>query len=144
MPFRKTVRVGEKIGVQEIAAELRRAGYSDKSEQSPMGSYRLLSGGIEISPGPQSYHSPESATILSPDGQVSQHQPAATEILAPTNWSRRWSRRCLMPSERSKRQVVKYDQIPKVMVNAVLAIEDRRFFEHGGVNFVRMAEAAMD
>ncbi len=44
--------------------------------------------------------------------------------------------------QRSKRQVVKYDQIPKVMVDAVLAIEDRRFFEHGGVNFVRMAEAA--
>ena len=44
--------------------------------------------------------------------------------------------------ERSKRQLVKYDQIPKVMVEAVLAIEDRRFFEHGGVNFVRMAEVA--
>ncbi len=44
--------------------------------------------------------------------------------------------------QRSKRQLVKYDQIPKVMVNAVLAIEDRRFFEHSGVNFVRMAEAA--
>src|SRR5208282_3323636 len=40
-----------------------------------------------------------------------------------------------------KRQVVKYTDIPKVMVDAVLAIEDRRFFEHGGVNFVRMFEA---
>jgi len=29
-----------------------------------------------------------------------------------------------------------------VMVNAVLAIEDRRFFQHSGVNFLRMAEAA--
>ncbi len=38
-------------------------------------------------------------------------------------------------------QLVKYDQIPKMMVDAVLAIEDRRFFQHGGVNFIRLAEA---
>ncbi|MBA3915464.1 MAG: PBP1A family penicillin-binding protein, partial [Acidobacteriales bacterium] len=42
----------------------------------------------------------------------------------------------------SKRQVVTFDQIPKVMVDAVLAIEDRRYFEHGGINFVRLGEAA--
>ena len=44
--------------------------------------------------------------------------------------------------QRSKRQVVKYNDIPPMMVQAVLAIEDRRFFEHSGVNFLRMAEAA--
>src|SRR6202040_3941172 len=43
--------------------------------------------------------------------------------------------------QRSKRQVVKYSDIPKIMVDAVLAIEDRRFFEHSGVNFLRMFEA---
>ncbi|HMK21395.1 MAG TPA: PBP1A family penicillin-binding protein, partial [Terriglobales bacterium] len=43
--------------------------------------------------------------------------------------------------QRSKRQLVKYDDIPKIMVDAVLAIEDRRFFQHGGVNFLRLAEA---
>src|SRR5581483_909972 len=43
--------------------------------------------------------------------------------------------------QRSKRQLVTYDQIPKMMVDAVLAIEDRRFFQHGGVNFLRLAEA---
>ncbi len=44
--------------------------------------------------------------------------------------------------QRAKRQLVKYDEIPKVMVDAVLAIEDRRFFQHSGVNFARMIEAA--
>ena len=39
-------------------------------------------------------------------------------------------------------ELVKYNDIPPVMVQAVLAIEDRRFFEHSGVNFLRMAEAA--
>ena len=44
--------------------------------------------------------------------------------------------------QRSKREMVKYNDIPPMMVQAVLAIEDRRFFEHSGVNFLRMAEAA--
>ena len=44
--------------------------------------------------------------------------------------------------QRSKRQLVKYDAIPKVMVQAVTSIEDRRFFQHSGVNYIRLAEAA--
>jgi len=34
--------------------------------------------------------------------------------------------------QRSKRTMVKYDNIPKVMVDAVTSIENRRFFQHGG------------
>src|SRR4029077_10052096 len=55
----QALRIGEKIEPKEIAARLRRAGYSDSAGQSLMGSYRLLDGGIEIDPGPDSYHSPE-------------------------------------------------------------------------------------
>src|SRR6202171_4283793 len=44
--------------------------------------------------------------------------------------------------QRSKRQLVKYDDIPKIIVEAVTSIEDRRFFQHSGVNFLRLAEAA--
>ena len=45
--------------------------------------------------------------------------------------------------QRSKRELVKYDGIPPVMVQAVLAIEDRSFFEHSGVNFVRFGGAVL-
>src|SRR5512138_1182852 len=47
------VRVGEKINIHEIAARLRRAGYTDSTD-SKIGSFRLLSGGIQIKPGPES------------------------------------------------------------------------------------------
>jgi len=66
----RAVRVGEKIEPKQIASELRHAGYTDKDGQSLMGSYRLLSGGIEIDPGPDSYHSPEPATIRVRAGKV--------------------------------------------------------------------------
>ncbi len=136
----ETVRLGEKIEVREIAAELRRAGYSEREGQSPMGSYKLLTGAIEINPGPQSYHSPEPATIRVTDGQVEsitgQNGDLAAYELEPELITSLFD-----AEQRSKRQVVKYDQIPKIMVDAVLAIEDRRFFQHSGVNFIRMAEA---
>ena len=58
------VQVGEKIEPKDIAAELRHAGYSDQSNgPSHMGNYRLLENAIEIKPGPDSYHSQESAVI---------------------------------------------------------------------------------
>src|ERR1700678_1466949 len=57
------VRIGEKVTISEIAAELRHAGYTDKEDESPLGSYRLHGGSLEVTPGPESYHSPESATI---------------------------------------------------------------------------------
>ncbi len=136
----RTVRVGQKIDVHEVAGELRRAGYQDRGS-SPMGTYKLISGGIQISPGPQSYHSPEPAVIRVSEGKVESITSGSNELdgyeLEPQLVT------SLFDSEqRAKRQVVTFDQIPKVMVDAVLAIEDRRFFEHSGINFVRLGEAA--
>src|SRR5271156_1483765 len=59
----QVVRVGTKLTVSEIAADLRHAGYTEKEGESPLGSFRLHGGSIEILPGPDSYHSPEAATI---------------------------------------------------------------------------------
>ncbi len=47
----RVVRDGEKIDARQIAAELRRAGYADKDGDSNLGTFRLVKGGIEITPG---------------------------------------------------------------------------------------------
>ncbi|MGB7601462.1 MAG: PBP1A family penicillin-binding protein, partial [Candidatus Sulfotelmatobacter sp.] len=136
----RTVHDGDETSAKEIATDLRRAGYTDKEGESPLGSFRLISGGIEITPGPESYHSPEAARITIHDGQVeritSQGGDLSAYELEPQLVTALFD-----AGQRSKREVVKYNDIPKVMVDAVLAIEDRRFFEHGGVNFIRMFEA---
>lgn len=41
------------------------------------------------------------------------------------------------------RQYVKYDDIPQEMVDAILATEDVRFFEHGGIDFLRLGSAVI-
>ncbi len=136
----RTVHDGDKADAKEIAALLRRAGYTEKDGESPLGTFHLLKDGIEITPGPESYHSPEEARISIHDGQVDQITSKGAALSAYELEPQLVT--ALFDSEqRSKRQVVKYADIPKVMVDATLAIEDRRFFEHSGVNFIRMFEA---
>ncbi len=138
----RMVRAGDKIEAREIAAQLRRAGYAEKDGESPLGSYRLLPDGIEIKPGPGSYHSPEPATIRIKAAQVVSIASKAGDLdayeLEPQLITALFD-----AEQRSKRQLVKYQEIPKVMVDAVLAIEDRRFFQHAGVNYIRLMEAAL-
>jgi len=139
----RVVHNGEKIEAREIAAELREAGYSDKDGQSKLGTFHQVKGGIEITPGSESYHAPEAARISIEDGQVKQISSRGTDLSA-YELEPQLVTALFDAEQRSKRQVVKYSEIPPVMVQATLAIEDRRFFEHSGVNFVRTAEAVWE
>jgi penicillin-binding protein 1B len=138
----QVVRVGSKLTVSSIAAELRHAGYSEKEGDSSLGSYRVHGGSIEVLPGPESYHSPEEATITVAEGKVSGIKSRSSGELEAYELEPQMLTSLFDAEQRSKRQLVKYDEIPKVMVEAVTAIEDRRFFQHSGVNFMRLAEAA--
>jgi penicillin-binding protein 1B len=141
----REVRPGQKLPVRLIAEELGQAGYTTQgaSKPSPMGTYRENDGGITIFPGPQSYHAEDSATIHVTDGKVDsisddKGQPLASYELEPvliTGLSE--------DVNRTKRRLITYDEIPQNLVHAVLAIEDRRFFEHNGVNYFRLAEAVI-
>jgi penicillin-binding protein 1B len=136
----QTVHLGEEITPKEIAADLRSAGYTDSNGDSKLGTYKLAKEAIEIDPGPASYHSPEPALIRVNEDKVSSISGKSGDLqayeLEPVMITSLFD-----AEQRSKRQVVKYNQIPKVMVDAVVSIEDRRFFEHSGINFGRTIEA---
>jgi penicillin-binding protein 1A len=42
-----------------------------------------------------------------------------------------------------RRAVVKLEQVPKTLINAIVAAEDERFFQHGGVDYLGVARAAL-
>ena len=135
------ITVGEKMDLKEVAAQLRHAGYSDKSGEAAMGSYHISGSSIQVQPGPGSYHSPEAAVIHVSGGRVDSIGGNGSQLDA-YELEPQMITSLFEGDQRSKRQVVHYDEMPKVLVDAVLAIEDRRFFQHSGVNFVRFAEAA--
>ena len=138
----QVVRVGSKYTIAEIASDLRRAGYSEKDDASPLGSFHLHGKSIEVLPGPESYHSPEPATVTVEDGAVSQIVSRSAGELEAYELEPEPVASLFDAEQRSKRELVKYNDIPKLMVNAVISIEDRRFFTHNGVNFMRLVEAA--
>jgi len=93
---------------------LRHAGYSEKENESPLGSYRLHGGSIEIMPGPESYHSPEPATITVADGAVSAINSRSAGELEAYELEPQMLSSLFDAEQRSKRQLVKYDEIPKL------------------------------
>ena len=42
-----------------------------------------------------------------------------------------------------KRQIVKYDELPEVLIDAIVATEDSRFFIHDGVDIYRFTKAGL-
>jgi penicillin-binding protein 1B len=139
------VRPGQKLTASEVASELRNAGYSVEGEgkASPMGTYSDNSGAVVVHPGPQSYHSQDGATISFSSGVVSQiagdnGQQLSAYELEPMLITG------LSDQNRAKRRLVTYSELPKYLVPAVTAIEDRRFFQHGGVDYIRLVGAALD
>jgi penicillin-binding protein 1B len=134
------VRTGQQLSAAAIGAALRRAGYNTNPE---LGSYELRSNSILIKPGTQSYLAMDGATITSEDGQVKSITAENGAALSAYKLEPQLITALSEDKNRTKRRMVTYSQIPSSMVQAVVAIEDRRFFEHGGINYVRTAKCAV-
>jgi penicillin-binding protein 1B len=136
----REVRPGQKLTVRLIADELRQAGYSvlGAGKDSPLGTYREADGSISVMPGPQSYHAQDGANIQVTDGIVQSISDEHGQELSSYELEPALITGLSEDANRTKRRLITYDQIPQNLVQAVLAIEDRRFFEHGGVNYTSM------
>jgi penicillin-binding protein 1B len=136
----REVRPGQKLTVRLIANELHEAGYSvdGASQTSPLGTYAEGVQAIKVRPGPQSFHSQDSATIRVDYGAVSSITDDHGQTLSSYELEPLLITGLSEDVNRTKRRLLAYDEIPPNLVQAVLAIEDRRFFEHGGVNYVSM------
>jgi penicillin-binding protein 1B len=141
----RSLRVGQKADSHEIANYLRHAGYTEQGEQgqSKFGAYRLIAGGIEIKPGEDSYYTSEGAVVRIREGKIDKISSlgGAGDSLSAYELEPQLVTGLFDSQARSKRRLVKYDDIPKVMVDAVTSIEDRRFFYHSGVNYWRLLKA---
>jgi len=139
----REVRTGQKLTAAAIAQELRTAGYASNGQSGNMqlGNFQLRGDTILVKPGAQSYHSTDGATINTTGGSVMSITAENGVPLRAYELEPQLITGLSTDKNRIKRRLVSYNEIPAHMVQAVLAIEDRRFFEHGGVNYYRMAEA---
>jgi penicillin-binding protein 1B len=142
----KELRTGQKLTPRRIALELRDAGYSgdEDREKSRLGTYALNGSSITIQPGPQSYHSEQGATITFNDGEISRISGDGGQALDAYELEPQLITGLSEGQNRTKRRLVTFNELPPNLVNAVTSIEDRRFFDHGGVDYWRLLGALRD
>jgi penicillin-binding protein 1B len=133
------IRVGQTRSIQAIAADLRAAGYNANPQ---LGTFDTRESQILIKPGPESYHNTDGATITIEDGKVSAISADNGAALRGYELEPQLITALSEDKNRTKRRLVTFQEIPPRMVQAVTAIEDRRFFEHHGINYVRTAKCA--
>jgi len=137
----KAVMVGDETTPDEILNQLHRSGYGE-SKTNRMGWYHVRPDAVEIFPGPDSYFDQEAGVVKFEDDRVTQiislrdNSERTQYLLEPeliTN---------LFDRKREKRRIVRFADIPKVLVNAVVSIEDKRFFQHAGFDPMRIVKSA--
>ena len=136
----REVRTGQHLTAGTIAHELKSAGYNSNND---LGTFQLSGDSIQIKPGPQSFHSTDGATIATEDGVVTSITAENGASLQGYKLEPQLITALSEDKGRVKRRLVKYDEIPPRMVEAVTSIEDRRFFEHGGVNYLRLIKCGV-
>ncbi len=137
----RTVDVGDIADPQEVATDLRRSGYTE-SQRNPMGYFTLKPDEIDVYPGPDSFFKRE-------DGVIKFAGHKVTQIISLTDNTDRTEYTLepelisnLFDKNREKRRMVKYEDIPPVLVHAVVSAEDKRFFQHSGFDPIRIIKAA--
>ncbi|HEX3570104.1 MAG TPA: transglycosylase domain-containing protein [Acidobacteriaceae bacterium] len=143
----REVRVGQHLSATTIAQDLRSAGYNANPK---LGTFTVDGPSINIKPGPESYHSTDGATITTGRDDQDDSGTVVRAItaengaaLAAYELEPQLITALSEDKNRTKRRLVSYSEIPTELVQAVTSIEDRRFFEHHGVNYVRTIECGV-
>ena len=134
---------GDALTVAELTETLRTRGYTD-SRSNRVGWYKVRPDGVEIFPGVDASPESEPGVIFIENGVVARIVSSRDNTdrnvyeLEPELISNLFDR------QRQKRRVVHYADIPKVLVDAVTSVEDKRFFQHVGFDPLRIVKAVFE
>src|SRR5215213_8055493 len=138
----RVLQAGQKLSLDKLITTLRRAGYLEgNASDAWSGSFIAKESAVEIRPGRSSRKQPalvrvsfegDEVTDINGDDNTLDSFTLEPEILSND-----------LSSKAGKREALSYSEIPPVLVQAILAIEDRRFFDHSGVDLIGLARALL-
>lgn len=137
----RTIAAGDTGTPELVVEELRRSGYGD-SRNHPSGWYARAGNKVEIHPGPDSPSEHRAAVLTFAKGKISRVEslPGGKDLsgyqLQPQLIAN------ISDENRERRRLVSFAEIPKSLVHAVVAVEDKRFFQHSGFDAIRILKAA--
>ena len=137
------ISTGEAWGVEDLVTYLQRSGYRPEADENALGEYNIDGNVVDVKPSKLSYFGGTNDLAVQFSGRsIKSIRPLAggpdmgTAEIEPeliTN---------LFDSAREKRRLVRYEDLPPMLVQAILSAEDKRFFEHPGFDFIRIFGAA--
>jgi penicillin-binding protein 1B len=137
------IYAGEALTVADLADHLQRAGYSELDVLGAPGRYILHGNSIEIHPSSESLFGVKNRLIVEFSGpEIQKIRSMETGAALDSAEVEPELLTSLFDSSREKRRAIGYNDIPKILRDAVLSVEDRRFFEHPGFDPVRILGAA--
>jgi penicillin-binding protein 1B len=136
------------LNILNIAAYLRKAGYTEGQDVRGTGSFILTANGLEVRPGPESFFRNGQmvegpARLEFKNDRLVSIRDLDTMSSVKTYWLEPEPITTLFGASRAKRRLIRYQDLPKALVDAILATEDHRFYSHHGVDSLRMVAAAI-
>jgi len=138
----RRIAVGQALTPHDLASYLQRAGYAEEPIAKSPGTYKAAANSVTIQPSESSYFASGNALRVDFAGrQISKiialenKEPLASADIEPELLTN------LFDETREKRRLVRYEDLPPHLVAAVLSTEDSRFFEHPGLDPIRILGA---
>ncbi len=128
--------VGDAVNPADLSRELDIAGYRESPAGTPL-SWRPDNGWLEIFP--ESQDAP--ARVLLNGNGVARIQSGGRDLKEIYLASPLIT---MLSTKKEERLPVTFDELPPVLVKALLAAEDKRFFQHDGFDFPRIVKAAWE
>lgn len=135
----KNIFKGQPLTADSLVSSLRRAGYSSDTD-GRSGQYRIQGDIVVIEPGVNSrlrnsaveieFDKTKIVSINSPSGKKLNQYELDPQLLSN-----------LSGDVRQRRRLIQHGELPKVLVNALLSAEDRKFFDHYGFDVPRVLKA---
>lgn len=140
-PFELTP--GDAVSQRQMIDRLNDLGYANRARVAAPGEFAIGRDAVALIPRAGSHQGQTVRILFSGTPEAGSIRQIVT--VPPTGNLRRLTLEppliTALESAREKRRIVPLSSLPRHMINAVLAIEDRRFYDHPGVDLIRMAGA---
>jgi penicillin-binding protein 1B len=136
----RVLQPGQQLSRDKVITILRRAGYLESTASDVWsGSFESKSDSIDIRPSHTNKLQPKLVRVDVTDSTINALHADGIQIdsftLEPEILSNDLS------SKAGRREALNYSELPANLVHAILSIEDRRFFDHAGVDLSGLARA---
>jgi penicillin-binding protein 1B len=137
------ISVGQAWSAEDLTTYLTRIGYRPEVDENSLGEFTVERNTVDIRPSKLSYFGGSNALAVQFGGKsIHAIRPLAGGANLDTAQIEPELITNLFDSAREKRRPVRYEDLPPELVHAILSAEDKRFFDHGGFDFIRIVGAA--